>query len=335
MGRADITVVPEVTTPVPRAEDPSMRRTVAVCWKNPRALRPPLILLLPLFALLVLPACSGDAESPTSPNDDSCPPGQWAPDTGNYRAYRHDCEPFTEGHFTIYSDAASQASKATLAGMAEGIFSELTEEWGIESDEELRFTPGYTYYIYAHRYTSPAVSEAYRNGFLTVAVDYGAAPGAYQRNPSGYLYVLKHELTHVFQFTLTDCPSNNACPTWLDVWFREGQAVMTGGGFQRPTPQALNDWRAQPDHINPIRISRWYDFPDENRGGEYYPIFALAYAWLVDTDEGHGATIQNMKEMFQFMAEGDSFHDALERALGISVAYLEENFFSLMEEYLE
>jgi hypothetical protein len=147
--------------------------------------------------------------------------------------------------------------------------------------------------------------------------------------------VLKHELTHVFQFTLTNCPSNQACPTWLDVWFREGQAVVTGGGFRRPTLQELNNWRVGPDHINPISISRWTDFPNEDRGGEYYPIFALAYAWLVDAEEGHGATIQDMKDMFQFMAEGDSFHGAFERALGISVAYVEENFFPLMEGYLQ
>lgn len=39
--------------------------------------------------------------------------------------------------------------------------------------------------------------------------------------------------------------------------------------------------------------------------------------------------------MFLLMAEGDSFRGAFQRALGISVTYLEENFFSLMEEYLE
>lgn len=312
-----------------------MHRIVAVLSGKVRVSRvsPPLPLLL--LALLTLPACSAEAEDPTSLEEESCPPGQWAVDTGNYRAFRHDCRPYTQGHFTIYSDGASQSSKASLADLAEGVFSELTQEWEIESDDELRFTPGYTYYIYAHRYTSPAVSEAYRNGFLTVAVDYGTSPGAYLRDPAGYLYVLKHELTHVFQFTLTDCPSNQACPTWLDVWFREGQAVVTGGGYRRPTLGELNLWRANPDHVNPIQISRWTDFPSEDRGGEYYPIFALAYAWLVDQGDGYGATIQDMKDMFQYMAEGDSFWNAFEEALGISVAYLEENFFPLMEAYLD
>ena len=295
---------------------------------------PPALPLLRFLPLLVLPTCGCESGNPISPEDETCPPGQWAVDTDNYRTYRHDCEPYSEGHFTIYSDAADHTSKAALAGLAEETFSALTREWGIENDAELRFTPGYTYYIFAHKLTSPAVQEAYRNGFLTLAVDYGAPPGAYLRDPWGYMYVLKHELTHVFQFTLTNCPGNSACPTWLDVWFREGQAVVTGGGYQRPSLQELTAWRADPDHINPIRISRWVDFPDEDRGGEYYPIFALAFAWLVDEVEGHGATIQDMKDMFRYMADGDSFWNAFERALGISISYLEENFFSLMEAYL-
>lgn len=312
-----------------------MCRPIDVLRRGGRALRVPLERLLALFTLLVLSGCPGDSRSTISPENETCPPGRWASDTGGYRAYRHDCEPYSGAHFTVYSDGADRTSKAALAGLAEEVFLGLTGEWGIESDEELRFTPGYTYYIYAHMHTDPAVQEAYRNGFLTIAVDYGPPPGAYQRDPWGYLYVLKHELTHVFQFTLTDCPSNQACPTWLDVWFREGQAVVTGGGFNRMTLQELDDWRTHPDHINPIRIRRWPDFPDEDRGGEYYPIFALAYAWLLDADKGHGATIQDIKDMFQLMAEGDSFHGAFQRALGISVTYLEENFFSLMERYLE
>ena len=312
-----------------------MRRVGVAIATDPGVRRSVLLALLTLVASLLLSACSGESGDPTSVAEQSCPAGQWAADTEGYRTYRHDCEPYRGVHFTIYSDAASQASKAELAGLAEGTFEELTEEWGIESEDELRFTPGYTYYIYAHMLTPSPSQEAYRNGFLTVAVDYGSPPGAYQRDPWSYLYVLKHELTHVFQFTLTDCPTNNACPTWLDVWFREGQAVVTGGGYERPTLAGLNAWRARPDHINPIGISRWWDFPDEDRGGEYYPIFALAYAWLVDREDGLGATVQDMKDIFQLMAEGDSFHDAFEEVLGISVAYFQANFYRLMEAYLE
>jgi hypothetical protein len=37
----------------------------------------------------------------------------------------------------------------------------------------------------------------------------------------------------------------------------------------------------------------------------------------------------------QLMAEGDSFHDAFEEVLGISVAYFQESLYLLMEAYLE
>ena len=50
--------------------------------------------------------------------------------------------------------------------------------------------------------------------------------------------------------------------------------------------------------------------------------------------QGHGATIQDIKEIFRYMADGDSFRSAFQRALGISISYLEESFFSLMEAYL-
>lgn len=289
-----------------------------------------------LIGLLSLLSCSDDAPEPVAPEDPTCPPGQWAPDTSNQRSYRHDCEPYAGTHFTVYSDASSLEAKQTLAGLAEEVFEELSEEVLIHSDAELGFTPGYTYYIYAQRYISPARAEGYRNGFLIWSVDYGAAPGVYYRDPEPYLYTLKHELMHVFQFTLTDCPSNLACPTWLDVWFREGQAVVMGGGYSRPALQELIDWRADPDHINPIRISRWSHFPNPDRGGDYYWVFALTYAWLTDSVEngGHGATMADIRNMFRYMAEGDSFTDAFDRALGISLADLEAGYFDTMYAYL-
>jgi len=290
-------------------------------------------IVLPLsFLTATLVGCSGDAVGPPAP---TCPAGQWAADTHNYRTFKHDCDPFSSTHFTVFSDGADQASKAMLADIAEAAFAELSDEWEIGGLEELRFTPGYTYYIYAHRFTPDPVSEAARNGLLTLAVDYGGSPGVYEADPEEYRYVVKHELTHVFQFTLTNCPSNADCPTWLDVWFREGQAVVTGGGYDPPTWQELNHWRAEANHINPLRISRWVDFPNQAQALEFYPIFALAYAWLVDAEAGHGATVQDVKKMFRLMGEGASFHGAFEEALGISVEFLEENFFALMEEYLE
>jgi hypothetical protein len=68
--------------------------------------------------------------------------------------------------------------------------------------------------------------------------------------------------------------------------------------------------------------------------GEYYPMFALTYAYLVDATQGHGASMADLRNLLQHMKDGDTFHDAFQQALGISVSYLEENYIEIMQEYL-
>jgi hypothetical protein len=289
---------------------------------------------VPRLALLPLLVISCDSEGPTGPEpgSDDCPAGQWEADSYGNRAWRHDCQPYVSNHFTVYSDGSSTEAKDTLARLAEDVFSDLANEFGIASEADLGFTPGYTYYIYAQKNISPKVAEGYRHGFLIAAVDSPERPT--QRNPEGYRYLMRHELMHVFQFSLIDCPGNADWPYWLDIWFSEGQAVVVGGMYTRPTLQQFHAWFSDPTHINPVRIQRRPDLPDIDRLGEYYQMFALTYAYLVDTTSGHGASVADLRSLFQYMKDGDTFHDAFQRALGISVSYLEENYMDIMEEYL-
>jgi hypothetical protein len=289
-------------------------------------------LFLAALPLLVASCGPNDPTAPGSNGRDACPAGQWAVDTDGYRSYRHDCAPYVSEHFTVFSDGSSMEAKAELAGIAEDVFSELVGEFEIESEAELGFTAGYTYYIFAQRYISPATAEGYRNGFLIIAVDTPERPA--ERNPAFYRYLIKHEMTHVFQFSLTDCPRNSACPYWLDVWFREGQAIVTGDYLPLPTLAQYQTWISDPEHINPILISRWTDFPDPDRGGEYYPMFALTYAYLTDSTRGHGASVGDYRDLFQLMKDGEPFTSAFEMALGISLSYLEEHYYDIMEAYL-
>jgi hypothetical protein len=288
--------------------------------------------------VVFLSGCGSDATSPVEGDNDECPAGQWDEDTGGWYAYSHDCRPYTGDHFTIYSDGSSLEAKRFLAQIAEEIFAELVPEFLIESiSDELQFTDDYTYYIYAEKHLDPILAMGYRNGFFIGAIDCTTVPGYYTGNPSRYRRTLKHELTHVFQFTLTDCPSNAACPYWLGVWFREGQAVYMSGAGENArvtTVEELNQWYSDQSRISPISIHRWTDFPDPDRGGEYYPVFGLAYAYLVDTAHGHGATMADMREMFQLMKDGEGFKVAFEDVFGFSVGWYEENFRSLMEQYL-
>jgi hypothetical protein len=283
--------------------------------------------------ILALFCCSCGSDQSVDP-DELCPAAQWAVDTGRYRTWRHDCEPYVGDHFTVYSDASSTEAKATLATIAEEQFSQLTQRFAIQSDAELDFTPGYTYYVFALKDITPPVAEGYRNGFIIGAVDGGPPPGYYARHPDHYERTVKHEIMHILQFTLTGCPSNSACPYWLDVWFREGQAVVESGSQRIPTLSEYRAWVSDDTHLNPLRIRRFTDFPDQNRAGEYYGMFGLIYAYLTDAARGHGATIGDCRNLFQYMKDGDPFTVAFERAFQVNIPHLEENFFVIMEHYL-
>lgn len=297
-----------------------------------------------LTALLLFPSCADKKANPVrarrepEPEPEICPAEQWDADTGGYYAYTHDCYPYVGEHFTIYSDGSSDQAKQQLAELMEPIFNQLVPEFLIDDiEEELDFTGDYTYYVYADKHHDIIRAMGYRNGFFIGAIDCATIPDYYTRNPWWYSCILKHELTHVFQFTLTGCPSNAACPYWLGVWFREGQAVyMSGGGpgIRITTLSEFYKWWEDETHVNPISIHRWYDFPDPDRGGEYYPMFGLAYAYMVDPVHGHGAAIADMREMFQLMKEGEGFMEAFEEAMGMSVYFYEDDFYRLMEEYL-
>jgi hypothetical protein len=296
-----------------------------------------ILLALLLSVLFLIPACNKNNDNPVNPDPFKCSAGQWGEDTGGGYAYAHDCNPYVGAHFSVFSDGSSREAKQQLAQLAEGVFTELCQEFMIQNIEsELQFTPGYTYYIYAQKHMEDIKAMGYRNGFFIAAFDCVTIPNPYTRNPAFYTYLVKHEMTHVFQFTLTDCPSNNACPEWLGVWFREGHAIVSGGHLALiiDTIEEYQTWKSDPSHINPIEIHRWVNFPDPDRGGEYYPMFGLAYAYLVDTTHGLGSSISDMRDMFEYMKEGDGFYEAFEKALGISVTWYKENFYTLMEQYL-
>jgi hypothetical protein len=101
------------------------------------------------------------------------------------------------------------------------------------------------------------------------------------------------------------------------------------------TQEQLDNWYAGEGHVNPISIHRWTDFPDPSVYHEYYCIFATAYAYLTDTAPGHGAEMEDIRELFQLMKEGYGFEEAFQMSLGISVEWYRENFYSLMVEYLK
>ena len=161
---------------------------------------------------------------------------------------------------------------------------------------------------------------------------------------AGHLYALRHaswQHTHRLAqsplYGLTGCRSIRSCYRWLDVWFREGQAVhMSGAGpaIRISTLSEFYQWWQDETHVNPISIHRWTDYPDLDRGEEYYPMFGLAYAYLVDPVHGHGAGIADMRALFALMKERQPFADAFQGALGLSLSSFEADFYELMAAYL-
>ena len=101
------------------------------------------------------------------------------------------------------------------------------------------------------------------------------------------------------------------------------------------TLEQFYDWYKVEGHVNPILIHRWTDFPDTSLHSEYYCIFATAYAYLIDTVNGHGGTMEDIRELFQLMKEGIGFENAFQTSLGISIEWYRDNFYTLMEEYLK
>lgn len=291
-----------------------------------------------VFSIIIILFLTCDSENPNPPDheDDLCAAEQWDFDSSGEHAYNHDCHTYVTEHFTVYSDGSSMESKQQLAEIAEEVFSELVDEFCILNiEDELQFSGEYTYYIYAEKYIDPIQAMGFRNGFFIGAIDCVTIPNYHQIYR--YRSIVKHELTHTFQFTLTNCPKNSLCPEWLGFWFREGQAhLMSDAGEDTyiTSLEEFYEWYEVEGHVNPVSIHRWSDFPDPSLYRDYYCIFATAYLYLVDTINGYGAEMKDIRELFQLMKDGYGFEEAFQLSLGISVDWYRDNFFTLMEDYL-
>ena len=290
--------------------------------------------LIILSVLLCFTSCQ-KKEEPDITHCYSCDAGPWILDTAQY-TFGHDCEPFHSEHFSIYSDCSSPASKENLALLAEDFFSELIIDFQIQNIEnELLFSHNYSYYIYAiknkdlHSELSPG---GCRNGFLVAAYDHEYG---YSYNIPAYLHTLKHEMIHTFQFTLTDLPAGHQ--NWLSTWFSEGQAEFMSNSIrpQIDTVAKFDDWyAAHASHQNPISIHRFIDYPDRSRFPDYYPMFTLAYAYLLDQRYGLGFSMADIRKLFQLIKEGSNFSEAFENVFGFSVSHYRDNFDTWLREYL-
>ena len=301
--------------------------------------------LIAFCVALFLGVLSGCTQASTQPPE----PVQMV-DSGSWYSreqWPHDGNPYESQHFVVYSDAASQEARQSVAEIGEEILAELIAEFGIGEDEMFRFPPGQDkihIYAYRDRYQRAWGARAYYAGLIIWSLDHE------QRSTDLDLYVrvAKHELVHVVEALLKGRDVATIAPgggVRVDMWFSEGLAEAVSGGtsgFAIRDLDYLNYLTDKYGQLSPIAFDTDGQVAaihsEEEIGLAYmeyhYPMYQLAVEYLLDAD-GFGRSPQDVAAIFTDIAEGSNFSTAFENRMGISLSEYEEQFFYLMNDYLD
>jgi hypothetical protein len=289
------------------------------------------LLCLTFYTIIYL-SISCCSESPTESKTwvDS---GSWY-ETGN--EWPHDGNPYESEHFIVYSDAASEESRQILAEIGEELFIDLKEQFNITDDAIFIYPDGRQkihIYAYKDRYQEEWGGWGYYGGFIIWSLDHPRRGGSGPAELNNYKSVVKHELMHIIESLI----KGDNDPNLVDVWITEGIAEMVAGGTSGGEITDLakfNDLLSTYGPLNPIAMHQ-YRYPDDINiiFYYYYPMFQLAITYLLDA-EGHGKTMEDLKNLFFDARDGVDFEDSFENHFGISLIQYEEQFFNLMRNYL-
>ena len=94
---------------------------------------------------------------------------------------------------------------------------------------------------------------------------------------------------------------------------------------------AYRRWREN-NHINPIDMKNYGD--PGTTTTSYYPMYGLAVRYLLD-EKGLGKTLINVKRMLEEMTISNDFESAFANQFGITLLQFKQNFFDLMEDFLD
>ncbi|MBN2088291.1 Ig-like domain-containing protein [candidate division KSB1 bacterium] len=253
----------------------------------------------------------------------------------NGTSYNHDNRILESNHFLTFSDGVSDDIKIIYSKMAEESLFELVTLLNFGAVEEQNI---YKYFrqnkIKIYSITNLNMNQfSFIYGFMLYGMDSQRFKN-WRVDDFWLRREIKHEMMHVIQFLVS--------PEWrkgihIDTWFTEGAAEYLSGGCRPPieTIARWNLWRQRFNNDNPVRIRYWNDFnvPFETTG-EYYPAFALAVRYLIDS-KGLGKNAADLKEILLDMRKTKDFAVSFEKVMGISVNYYENNFVRLIEEYLQ
>jgi len=251
----------------------------------------------------------------------------------------HDGNPWESENFVIYSDGAGEEARGALAMLAEETLSEIKVLFAIDNNDIFLFPPGQEridIYAYKNRYPTYPVNWggwAYYGGLLIFSLDHPERTSFGHTEPEIYNPTLKHEIMHVVESLLK--ASND--PNLVDVWLTEGIAEAVSGGTAggRITDlQKFNELRNQYGSRNPIAMHR-YEYPNIEGIAYYYyyPMFQLAAEYLVDAN-GHGGTMNDVRNLLLDVRNGVPFSTAFQNRFGMSLAEFENQFIALMNAYL-
>jgi hypothetical protein len=251
----------------------------------------------------------------------------------------HDGNPLKSENFVIYSDAASPEARQLLSEVCEETFATIKERFGITDVSIFRFPEDRNnkIHIYAYKNYFPRKwgGQAYYGGYLIYSPDHPERTEEGSTALDQYIPVIQHELMHVIQTLILGALDESL----LYSWFAEGIAIeISDNTFYEniDSQQQLDDLTSTFGTLNPISLQYSWTYPDiENViAFYYYPMFWLSVKYLMDPD-GQGGSFYDVRDVLIDVANGVQFSTSLRNRFGMSVTEYEEQFFDLMNDYLQ
>lgn len=247
--------------------------------------------------------------------------------------YEHDNRIYETMHFLVYSDEANDSTKIQFAELAEEAYTELKPFFHIPTNYnfDILMNDPYTKIQIICNKSDPRSQRSFVYGFMLYTLD---SPYNFATTENFYREV-KHELTHVFQMYL-----DGSSRHYPNGWFREGLAEYAADGGFFPPVNSLSQFKSlqyllDGHRIHPLKI-RWSQLvgqPGELHAAAY-AMSGLAIRYLLDP-LGYGKSILDIRRLFSLLKDdGHPFESAFQECMGISVKDYENNFYDLMNGYL-
>jgi hypothetical protein len=238
----------------------------------------------------------------------------------------------------LLSDAANLDARQYLLQICEDVFETIKERLGITDVSILKYPEGRNnkIHIYAYRNYAPANwgGQSYYGGYLIYSIDNPVRKEWGYTTPEYYEPVVKHEIMHVVQTLIVGDNEER-----VHSWFAEGIAIEISDDVfytEVDTKEKLENLITIYGMRNPISILHSQTMPtDIEYIGTlyYYPMFWLSVRYLTDPT-GHGKSFYDVRDVLIDVGNEIPFSTSFENRFGINLNEYEDQFFDLMNDYL-